>query len=95
MNALERTDPATMKPGAQVHANIRVTEQDAALTVPNQAIFVEGGAPWVYVRDGGGFERRRVELGQRSVSRTVITDGIEAGDRVALADPEPDDAGGS
>ena len=92
---LERTDPLTMKPGGQVRATIQVAEQDEALTVPNQAIFVEGGVPWLYVLDGGDFERREVELGQRSVSRTVITEGVVAGDRVALTDPTRVDVDGS
>jgi len=86
--SLERTETGVMKPASQVHVTILVLEQEEALTVPNQAIFVEDGEPWVYVEDSGRFERRRVELGQRSVSRTVVSAGLEPGERIALVAPE-------
>ena len=85
--SLERTDPEIMKPASQVQVTILVTREDAALAVPNQAIFVEDGEPWVYVVSGGGFDRRKVELGHRSVSRTVITAGLKPGESIALVDP--------
>ena len=64
------------------------------ITVPNQAIFVVEGTTWVYVADGGGFDRRSVELGLRSVSRTVITEGLEEGEAIALVNPEDDSEAG-
>jgi multidrug efflux pump subunit AcrA (membrane-fusion protein) len=93
--SLERTEPEMMKPASQVQVTILVTQEESALAVPNQAIFVEEGEPWVYVRGAQGFEKRRVELGQRSVSRTVISAGLEPGERIALVSPEdsPEGAG--
>jgi hypothetical protein len=85
---LERTDPEIMKPAGQVHVTILVAREEEALAVPNQAIFVDGGEPCVYVVSGAGFDKRRVELGQRSISRTVIRAGLEPGDRIALVDPD-------
>jgi len=85
--SLERTEPEVMKPASQVQVTILVTREDSVLAVPNQAIFVEGGEPWVYVEGSQGFERRRVELGQRSVSRTVISAGLVPGERIALVSP--------
>lgn len=85
---LEQTDPERMRPGGQVTATIFVKREENVLSVPNQAIFVEAGEPWVYVRNGGSrFERRAVKLGERSLSRTVIAEGLQSGDRVALVDP--------
>lgn len=91
--ALDRTDTQIMKPAGQVHATVEVTQKSSALSVPNQAIFVEDGQPWVYLLQSGKFERRSVELGQRSVSRTVITAGLAEGDRIALVDPHAEDQG--
>jgi len=85
--SLDETDVAKMRPGAQVEATIVVKRHEERLSVPNQAIFIEGGEPWVYVRSGGNFERRSVELGDRSLSRTVVSGGLEPGERVALTDP--------
>ncbi|MDH3627361.1 MAG: efflux RND transporter periplasmic adaptor subunit [Acidobacteriota bacterium] len=87
---LNETDTVTMKPSSQVRASIRVASEETAVSVPNQAIFVEEGQPWVFVADGSKFERRAVELGMRSVSRTVIVGGLKDGDRIALVDPEGD-----
>jgi multidrug efflux pump subunit AcrA (membrane-fusion protein) len=84
---LDETDVTKMRPGAQVEATIFVKRHDDRLSVPNQAVFIEGGEPWVYVRRGSDFERRSVELGERSLSRTVINGGIEPGETVALVDP--------
>jgi RND family efflux transporter MFP subunit len=85
--ALEETDTATMKPGSQVHVTIEVANDENVITVPNQAIFVEQGTPSVFVAGRGGFERRPVELGLRSVSRTVISAGLNPGESIALVDP--------
>lgn len=89
---LSETDPVTMKPASQVRVSIRVASENAAVSVPNQAIFVEDGQPWVFVTKGRRFERRAVELGLRSVSRTVIVKGLTDGDRIALVDPQLDAA---
>jgi len=85
--SLDETDVTRMRPGAQVEATIFVKQKDEQLSVPNQVIFIENGEPWVYVRRGGSFERRSVELGERSLSRTIVTAGLEPGETVALVDP--------
>ena len=85
--SLDSTDVAKMRPGAQVEATIFVKRHEERLSVPNQAVFIEGGEPWVYVRNGSRFERRSVELGERSLSRTVVSGGLEPGETVALVDP--------
>ena len=87
---LDETDTTRMKPASQVHVTIEVARDEDVITVPNQAIFVAEGTTWVYVADRGGFDRRAVELGLRSVSRTVITEGLEEGDAIALVNPEDD-----
>jgi len=87
---LDETDPTRMKPASQVHVTIEVARTEDVITVPNQAIFVAEGTTWVYVADRGGFDRRAVELGLRSVSRTVIAEGLEEGESIALVNPEDD-----
>jgi HlyD family secretion protein len=85
--SLDETDVARMRPGAQVEATIFVRQDIDKLSVPNQVIFIENGEPWVYVRHRGRFERRSVELGERSLSRTIVSAGLEPGETVALVDP--------
>ncbi len=86
---LAATDPETMRIGQRVQATILVEEPEA-LVVPRQAIFDEDGKSIVYKRSVGGFDATVVELGTASAGRVVITSGIEAGDEVALRDPNED-----
>ncbi|GAB4222291.1 MAG: hypothetical protein Kow0062_18980 [Acidobacteriota bacterium] len=84
---LERTDRALMNPHSQVLASIFVVRREGVVTVPNQALFHDADGTWVWVRSGRRFERRPVELGERSLSRTVVRSGLAPGDVVALAPP--------
>ncbi len=88
--SLDETDVTRMRPGAQVEATIFVKRQEDQLSVPNQVIFSEDGEPLVYVRRDSGFEKRAVELSERSLSHTVVTAGLDVGDIVALVDPFAD-----
>jgi multidrug efflux pump subunit AcrA (membrane-fusion protein) len=84
---LDQTDREVMRPRSQVQARIFVTREEGVLSVPNQAIFHDAQEMWVWVRRGRGFEKRSVQIGARSVSRTVVVKGLEEGERVALARP--------
>ncbi|MGI2261254.1 efflux RND transporter periplasmic adaptor subunit [Shewanella sp. GXUN23E] len=84
---LDETVPELMKPGRQVTAIIDILELDEVITVPNQALFQKEGEYWVYVAQGRDYRRQQVELGERSLNRTVITQGLSKGDIVALTKP--------
>ena len=85
--ALDTTDPTTMKPGARVHAEIRVADLERALTVPRQALCSLDGEPVVYRLAGGAFEPVPVRLGPAAVGRVAVLEGLAEGDVVALRDP--------
>ena len=76
-----------MQPGRQVRASVHFLSIDNVLTVPNQSIFQKEGKYWVYVKTANGFIKRVVILGSRSLNRTVITDGLNKGDVIALMAP--------
>lgn len=83
---LDRTD-AALKPGMTVRAEVLVDEVPDALTVPREAVFYEGPLAYVW-RDGlAGWDRAAVKLGATNDSHVVVVEGLETGDRVALADP--------
>jgi len=84
---LDETDPVLMRPAARVRAKIVVDRKDEVLTVPNQAIFHGQDGTWLWVAGATGYEKRPVILGARSVSRTVVREGLSAGERVALVEP--------
>ncbi len=87
---LEFEEPAAVpkKPGQRVQATLHLEELDDALVVPRQALFDDSEkTARVYVENGHGFVPRRVEIGARSPGLVVVTAGLEAGERVALAEP--------
>ena len=84
---LDETLPELMKPGRQVTASVDVLDLKDVISVPNQALFQKEGEYWVFVRDAGKFRQQSVELGQRSLNRTVIVKGLDSGDVVALTRP--------
>jgi HlyD family secretion protein len=86
--SLDRTEPKLMKPGAQVKATIFARHLAGVIAVPNQALRFEGGKAFVSVRKPGGIEKRAVETGARSLTRTVITRGLAEGELFLLDNPK-------
>lgn len=85
---LERTDPATMKPGQRVQATLVIAEEDHALVIPRQAVFEQGGGRVVYRKTvWGGFRPVEVTLGATALGRVVVNRGLAEGDVIALVDP--------
>ncbi|MDQ1353844.1 MAG: HlyD family efflux transporter periplasmic adaptor subunit [Acidobacteriota bacterium] len=81
---LEKTDSAIMKPGSMVKTTIFVRKLENVLAVPNQALFFNDGHTYVNVMKGSKLEKRAVKTGDRSLTRTVITEGLAAGEKVVL-----------
>ncbi|BDY04656.1 HlyD family efflux transporter periplasmic adaptor subunit [Ferrimonas sp. YFM] len=85
---LESTDTQVMFPGREVTARVLVGHQEQVVSIPNQALFQEEGQAWVYLQQREGFVKQSVTPGDRSLNRTVILSGLEAGDTIALAKPD-------
>jgi HlyD family secretion protein len=84
---LDKTDLEVMKPGNQVKGLIFVQKQENVIAVPNQALFFDNGNAFIQVKHSSGTEKRPVEIGARSLTRTVITNGLEQGEKILLANP--------
>lgn len=88
---LAEVDSRIMRSGSAVAAKVQVADVESALVVPNQAIFSDVEASWVFVLDRSGTAvRREVQSGRRSATRTEIVAGLSAGERVALVRPSGD-----
>lgn len=85
---LEKTDPSIMRPGNQLKAFIFVHHQADVITVPNQALFFQEGQVFVNIDKNGDIEKRSVKIGNRSLTRTVITEGVAVGEIVLLSQPQ-------
>jgi len=84
---LDKTDPASMKPGQRVGADLVMDERKGVFVVPRDAIFEKDGKKVVYRRKGGEFEPVAIELGPLALGKVVIEKGLSEGDVVALRDP--------
>ena len=55
------------------------------LSVPDAAVLLLQGQPTVFVHEGGGFEARAIEPGDKIAGRTIVKSGIAAGEKVVTA----------
>jgi cobalt-zinc-cadmium efflux system membrane fusion protein len=76
---------AQWRPGTFVTADIPLEGQHADVVVPNGAIQTVKGEPAVFVRTAEGFEVRPVKTGRDDGRVTEITEGLKAGEPIALA----------
>jgi multidrug efflux pump subunit AcrA (membrane-fusion protein) len=79
---------STLQPGAKVSANISVTDTQTKIVIPLQAIFNQQSENYVYLKDGQGFERRAVKTAGKNLFFVEITEGLTAGDTIALSIPD-------
>ncbi len=89
--SLDNTDMKVMKPGCQVKAYIFVVKKNDVISVPNQALFFDEGKSFLNLKKNNKIERRDVEIGLRSLTRTVIVKGIDEGDEIILSKPNLED----
>ncbi len=59
------------------------------MIAPREAVFQDqpDQKPFVFVRNGSGWERREVELGSMNHIQTAVRSGLRAGDVIALERP--------
>jgi RND family efflux transporter MFP subunit len=83
---LDQTD-SRFKPGISGQVTVIVDKVADALTIPAQALFLKSGQNVAYVWRGSQFEEREIEVARRSGDRIMISQGVRAGEQVALKDP--------
>ena len=76
-----------LRPGLLADVEIIVEKIPNAVHIPVQAVFDKEGKPVVYVKVGNTFEPRSIKPLKRSESTMVISEGLKAGELIALADP--------
>ena len=83
---LNETDKDLL-PGLTVSCRIIIDKIDDVLYIPIDAIHAESGKNYVYKKSGTGFKKIEVETGRSNSDFTIIVNGLEQGDEVALIDP--------
>ena len=84
---LDEIDEATMRPGMSLRVSIDVKKIPDQITIPLEAVHVNGDGPTVLVVKRGRASPRPVVLGPRSGARVVVESGLEEGERVLLDSP--------
>jgi hypothetical protein len=77
----------TARPGLSATIVVNSDPLKNVLYLPRQAVFDQEGKPTVFVKSGGGFERRPVKISART-DTLVVVDDLKEGEQIALADPE-------
>lgn len=84
---LKKLDPR-LRPGMSASAEILIERTPNTLLIPTKASFLQNGKPAVWVQSGQSFKLRQIEVGKRNDSDIVVLKGLQAGERVALEDPQ-------
>ena len=75
-----------LRPGLSADVSVTLASRDRALTIPDEAVFAEGNASFVYVvKADSSVARTAVTLGTRDSSRVEVIHGLEAGQSVVRA----------
>ncbi len=92
---LDMDDPdARLKPGMSATVRVAVAKLPNVLVVPAQAVSLVNGRPTVYVQTSRGFDARPVVILKRGREQVALASGVEAGERLALGNPNAPAAGG-
>jgi len=83
---LNETDK-NLLPGLTVSCRIIIDKLEDVLHVPIDAIKTEAGINFVYKKTGSGFKKVEVKTGRSNADYTIIVNGLDEGDVVALTDP--------
>jgi len=87
--ALDRTDTKLMKPGIKLKASITAGKLPNVIVVPRSAIVKKDADFVAYVQKGPNqFEPVPVKLGQGDLIQVVVTEGLQAGQVLALNPPD-------
>ena len=87
--SLDKNDAELMKPGVKLKAEISATSMQSVVVVPRSAVVKKEADYVVYVVKGAGqFEAVKVKLGQGDLIQVVVTEGLQAGQVLALNPPD-------
>lgn len=87
--ALDNTDPSIMKPGVKLKAEITAGDLKSVVVVPRSAVVKKDGDFIAFVENKPGqFTPVKVKLGQGDLIQVVVTEGLGAGQILALNPPD-------
>jgi membrane fusion protein (multidrug efflux system) len=74
-----------VRPGMYAQVQIELGQRDQAVTIPKQALLEErGGAPYVWVAEGGEAHKKNLLIGLRSRERVEVLEGLDGDEKIVL-----------
>lgn len=87
--AIDTNDPSVMKPGVKLKAEITAGDLKSVIVVPRSAVVKKDSDFIAYVQSGPGeFAPVTVKLGRGDLIQVVVTEGLAAGQILALNPPD-------
>jgi hypothetical protein len=84
--SIEKSD-TTLRPGMTTGNQIQTFAVKDVLSVPLEAVVIDAGIPYVFLKSGVSVTKQEVELGAMNDNEVVVTRGVTANDRVLLLPP--------
>lgn len=78
---------APIEPGLSARCHIYLKHLPDTIVVPSISVFDKDSLKVVYVQKGRRFEEREVKLGLSSPKTTIVAEGLDVGERIALIRP--------
>jgi len=82
--ALDRSDPAKMRPGMRFQGTIELQRQHNAMLVPRNAVFVSARGPYAVRRGWFSISETPLRLGKQNDKSVEVLSGLSATDRVLV-----------
>jgi len=86
--ALDRSDPASMRPGMRFQGTIELARTRNALLVPREAVFAGAAGPMVVRRNAFGVGEVAVRVGRQNEKFVEVLSGLGERDRVLVKKKE-------
>jgi HlyD family secretion protein len=89
--ALDRTDPAEMRPGMRFKGTVELSRTRDVLLIPRSAVVATDDGPIVHRRGFFSVAPVAVKLGRASDESVQVVDGLTANDRILVSKGETSD----
>lgn len=76
-----------LKPGMTTGNKMIIKEIPDVIFIPIESIFEQDGKKFVYVKNGSGFDKREIEVGEKGEDYIIVRSGLRVNEEVALSDP--------
>ncbi len=93
--SVDRTDPATMRPGMRYQGTVELERIRNALLIPRSAVFVAPEGAVVYRRGLLAVHAVPVKLGRENARFAEVLSGVSAGDRILVSTRDDKEGGKS